>query len=68
MSRQHVLMIAETSVAAFLYGDSNRREAARPRVLRARSERMRATPITTTETKAPADTVWVGRRVMKRAR
>jgi hypothetical protein len=62
MSRQHVLMIAEPSATAFLFGDSDRRERARANVFGARSKRARATPITTTETEAPADARRVDRR------
>jgi hypothetical protein len=68
MSRQHVLMIGEPSANAFLFGDNERRRTARAKVFRGRSKRAGAASITTTEPEAPADTRWVDRRVMKRAR
>ena len=68
MSRQHVLTIAESSATAFLFGDNERRGSSRVKVFRGRSKRAGATTITTTEPEAPANTHWVERRAMKRAR
>ena len=67
MSRQHVMMIAEPSATAFLFGELDPQEAARGKGLRVRSNRAGAASITTTDPKAPADTRWVDRRAMKRA-
>jgi hypothetical protein len=67
MSRQHVMMIAESSAIAFLQGEISRPESARAQVSRVRSNRAAATSIKTTDPKAPAGTRWVDRRAMKRA-
>ena len=68
MSRQHVMMIAESSAAAFLSGDSDRRRSARAKVLRVRSKRSEAASITSTGPKEPTAACWADRRTMKRAR
>jgi hypothetical protein len=68
MSRQHVMMIAEASATAFLFGENDRRRAAAARVLRVRPSRGHATSITSSETKEPVDARWAKRRTMKRAR
>jgi hypothetical protein len=68
MSHQHMLIFAERLADAFLFGDNDRHEAAKARDLCVRSKRAGATSITTTEPEAPADTRWVDRRTMKRAR
>ena len=67
MSRQHVMMIAEPSATAFLFGDSDRRWATGAKILRAKQKRGGATSITSTGPKEPADACWADRRAMKRA-
>jgi len=67
MARQHVMMIAEPSATAFLFGDSDRRWAAGAKILRVRSKHSGAASITITRAKEPADARWANGRAMKRA-
>jgi len=48
MSRQHVVMIAETSATAFLQSETQRPETARGKFSRVRSKRAGAASTTTT--------------------
>ena len=68
MSRQHVMMIAQSSATAFLFGDDDRHRATRARVSRVRSKRGGAASLTSTGPKEPAAACWADRRTMKRAR
>jgi hypothetical protein len=68
MSRQHVVMIAQASANAFLFGDDDRRWEAGAKILRVRSKRGGGASITSTRPKEPADACWAERRAMKRAR
>lgn len=68
MSRYHVMMIAQASANAFLYGDDDRRSVAGARMLRMKSRRGGGASITSNRPKEPADAFWADRRAMKRAR
>ena len=65
MSRQHVMMIADASATAFLFGD--RRWVAGAKIVRVRPKRGGAASITRTGSKEPATARWADRRAMKRA-